>query len=62
MLLWLSSFKFVERLLPCFFLGCSVPPCVGVFHVVLCRAISMERYCVKFGFVMEHLVFSSYDN
>lgn len=34
MLLWLSSFKFVERLLPCFFLGCSVPPCVGVFHLL----------------------------
>ena len=34
MLPWLSSFKFVERLLSYFFLGCSIPPCVGVFHLL----------------------------
>ena len=32
MFVWLSSFGFVERLLSCFFLGCSFPSCVGVFH------------------------------
>jgi hypothetical protein len=28
--MWLSSFRFVERLLSCIFLGCGFPPCVGV--------------------------------
>ena len=27
-------------------LGCSFPPCVGVFHL-LCRAGFVERYCVN---------------
>ena len=31
LLMWLSSFRFVERLL---FLGCSFTPCVGVFHLL----------------------------
>ena len=34
MFVWLSSFGFVERLLSCFFLGCSLPPCVGVFPLL----------------------------
>jgi len=35
MFMWLSSFGFVEsRLLSCFFLGCTFPPCVGVFHLL----------------------------
>ena len=32
--LWLSSFRFVERLLSCFFLERSFPPCVGVFPLL----------------------------
>ena len=34
MFVWLSSFGFVERLLSCFFVGCSFPPCVGVCHLL----------------------------
>jgi hypothetical protein len=34
MFVWLSSFGFVERLLSCFFLGYSFPPCIGVFHLL----------------------------
>ena len=30
----LSSFRFVERLLSCFSLGCSFPPCVGAFPLL----------------------------
>jgi hypothetical protein len=34
MFVWLSLFGFVERLLSCYFLGCTFPPCVGIFHLL----------------------------
>jgi hypothetical protein len=38
----------VERLLSCFYLGCSFPPLVWCFpSIILCRAGFMERYCVN---------------
>ena len=41
---WLSSFGFVERrLLSCFFLGCSFPPCVGVFHLLSILGLDLRK-------------------
>ena len=43
MFVWLSSFGFVERLLSCFFLGCSSPPCVGVFHLLSFEGLGLWK-------------------
>jgi hypothetical protein len=56
--LWLSSFRFVEGLLSCFFLGCNFCPCVGVFPLLSLKGwIHGKRLC-EFGFVMEYFDFS----
>jgi Ethanolamine utilization protein EutJ (predicted chaperonin) len=36
MIVWLSSFEFVEKkkITLLFFLGCSFPHCVGIFHLL----------------------------
>jgi hypothetical protein len=34
MIVWQSSLGFVEKIIFSLFLGCSFPPCVGVFHLL----------------------------
>jgi hypothetical protein len=52
-----SSFGFVERrLLSCFFLGCSFPTCVGVFHLLSFVGLVVERYCINLVLLWNILV------
>ena len=56
MFVWLSSFGFLEKLLSCFFLGCSL-----VFSIYY-PLNGWKKILSKFGFVMEYLGFSIYSN
>ena len=42
--LYLSSFSFAKGLLSCFFLGCSFPPCVSVFHLLYFVGLDLWKY------------------
>jgi hypothetical protein len=57
--LWLSSFRFIEGLLSCFFLGFNFHPCVGVFPL---KCWIYGKILCEFGFAMQYFGVSIYGN
>ena len=62
LLLWLSSFRFVEGLLSCFFQSVVSVLVLVFFHYYPLKGCILGKIVCEFGFVMEYFGFSNYGN
>jgi hypothetical protein len=60
--MWLSSFRFVERLLSCFFYSVVSNLVLEFCLYYPLKGLICGKVVCEFGFVMEHLSFFIYDN
>ena len=59
MFMWLSSFRCVEKITFLLFLGCSFPPCVGVFHLLSFVGLDLWKDCCVNLFLSWNILCSS---